>query len=432
MKKRVIKTTALKLSAAIIIFWPVSAFAYLDPGTGNALVAALFGLIGSVLFFSKNLYYKIKSKITGKKFTTKNPKRLAFFSEGRRYWSSYKDIINELIKKKIHFTYYTQDMDDPAFSIVGWGNADEDMDAFDVKYVGKGNKGYAAVSALKEPFLVTTTPNIGTAGYPIKRPKACSNLIHIFHTISCVAGYHKYSLDCFDTAILSGKEFEKDIRTLEQKRGLPAKFLPIGGLPYMDNLIKRATELDQHTDGKTVLVASTWDKRGLLRTYGSGFIKAIAAAGYNVIVRPHPYSYVFEADFINGLKEELKNLENVSFDDEIDNLKSLARADILIADVSGVRLDFIFAFNRPVISLETGFEGYDEYEYSDLESYWDVEIGKKMGAFLKKDEVGAIVEKIKENIGKSPSDIDKESIVANIGSSASIIADQIVEITNRG
>lgn len=52
---------------------------------------------------------------------------------------------------------------------------------------------------------------------PISKPKSCKNLIHIFHSISTVGGYHKYSLDCFDTVIVSGIEFENDIRTLEKK-----------------------------------------------------------------------------------------------------------------------------------------------------------------------------------------------------------------------
>ncbi|MDR1952241.1 MAG: CDP-glycerol glycerophosphotransferase family protein [Elusimicrobiota bacterium] len=418
----------LKLAAAIIIFLPVYAYAYLDPGTGNALAAALFGLIGSVLFFSKNLYYKVKAKITGKEIKTNAANNLAFFSEGRRYWIFYKDIIDELIKRKVGFTYYTMDMDDPAFEIMDLGDSNADLDAFDIQYVGKGNKGYAAISALKEPYLVTTTPNIGTPGYPIKKPKNCKNLIHIFHSISSVSIYHKHSLDSFDTAILSGKEFERDIRALEKKRNLPPKKLLIGGLPYMDNLIAKASRLDIKTDGKTVLIASTWDKRGCLKTYGADFIKQIAQAGYNVIVRPHPYSYVFEPDFIDKLAGQLKDFTNIKFDDEIDNLKSLARADVLVSDVSAVRFDFLFAFDRPIISLETGYENYDQYEYADLGYCWDVEIGKDLGAYVKKDEIGNIVEKIKGCINNKAS-IDKDSIVTNIGLSAEIIARQITDIS---
>lgn len=417
----------LKLALAIIVFFPTIAFAYLDPGTGNALVAAFFGLIGSLLFFAKNIYYRVKAALTGKKIAVMNaPKKLAFFSEGSRYWIFYKDIIAELIKRKIHFSYYTLDLDDPAFKILNLGDPSADIDAFDIKYVGKGNKGYAAVGALKEPVLVTTTPNIGTVGYPIKKPKDCKNLIHIFHSISSISGYHKYSLDCFDSVILSGAEFEKDIRSLEVKRKLPPKKLSIGGLPYMDNLIARAKTLDAQTDGKTVLIASTWDKRGLLRTYGAALIIKIAKEGYNVLVRPHPYSYVFEPDFIASLQKDLSGFGNIKFDDETDNLKSLSKADILISDISGVRFDFLFAFGRPVITLETGFEGYGEYEYADLDYYWDAEVSGRLGGYLRKDEAGGILSAIAENLAASKASIDKDLIVANVGRSDQIIAEQII------
>jgi CDP-glycerol glycerophosphotransferase (TagB/SpsB family) len=198
----------------------------------------------------------------------------------------------------------------------------------------------------------------------------------------------------------------------------------------MDNLIERASKLDKKTDGKTVLIASTWDKRGCLRTYGADFIIKIANAGYNVIVRPHPYSYVYEADFISALQKDLQEYQNIKFDDEVDNLKSLARADILVADVSGVRFDYVLAFNRPVISLELGDEDNEDYEYKDLDSYWNVEIGKKLGAYIKRNEIEKIVEKINENISRN-SLLDIDPIVTNIGSSAKVIAQQIAEIIEK-
>jgi hypothetical protein len=200
----------IKLTFCLLIFLPVCAYAYLDPGTGNALVAAIFGLFGSLLFFSKSVFFKIKAKITGDAVVQVQSK-LAFFSEVSKYWIYYKDILKELIKKKQFFTYYTMDMDDPAFRLLDFGDPNADLDAFDIQYVGKGNKGYAAISNLKESVLVTTTPNIGTLGYPVKRPKSCKNLIHIFHLVSSIGGYHKNSLDLFDTVILPGSEFEKDI-----------------------------------------------------------------------------------------------------------------------------------------------------------------------------------------------------------------------------
>ncbi|MDR3257128.1 MAG: CDP-glycerol glycerophosphotransferase family protein [Endomicrobium sp.] len=422
----------LKLVLIEVLFLPVCAHAYLDPGTGNALMAALFGLFGSLLFFSKNIYYKIKSKITGEKRVIVQS-NLAFFSEGGKYWIYYRDIIGELIKRKQFFTYYTMDIDDPAFDLIDYGNPEANLDSFHIQYVGKGNKGYARISNLREEVAVATSPNIGTPGYPISKPKNCKNLIHIFHSISSIGGYHKHSLDCFDTIILSGSEFEDDIRSLEKKRNLPPKKMLVGGLPYMDKLIERAAKLNSQTDGKTVLIASTWDKRGLLKTYGKELIEKIAQAGYNVIVRPHPYSYIYELDFINQLQEDLVSYKNIKFDKEVDNLLSMAKADVMVSDVSLVRFDYCFAFGRSVISLDTDYEKYSqEYEYSDLYGYWDVKISDKLGIYLTREEVTNtnVIEKIKEIIDKKSEKIkiDKDKIIANVGISAKVIAEQIIDI----
>ncbi|MDR2436927.1 MAG: CDP-glycerol glycerophosphotransferase family protein [Endomicrobium sp.] len=427
------KKNILKLILAVILFFPIYAHAYLDPGTGSALVAAIFGLLGSLLFFSKNFYYKIKSKFKSEKVSIVQSK-LAFLSEGGKYWIYYKGIIEELIRKKQFFTYYTMDMEDPAFSLLNFENvkSSKDLNMFDIIFVGKGNIGYARINNLKEPVIVTTTPNIGTQGYPISKPKNCKNLIHIFHSISEVGGYYKNSLDCFDTVILSGAEFEDDIRTLEKKRNLPPKKILIGGLPYIDSLIERAAKVDSQTDGKTVLVASTWNKRGLLKTYGEGLIEKIALAGYNIIVRPHPYSYIYELDFINQLQKELASYKNVKFDKEVDNLLSMAKSDIMLSDFSTIRFDYYFIFGRPIISLDTDFEKYfQEYEYSDLDEFWLFKISYEFGIYLKKEEVFDIVKKIKESINSKKAKktkIDKEKIIANIGSSAEVIAEQIMDI----
>lgn len=343
---------------------------------------------------------------------------LAIFSEGRIYWPYFKDIIDELVNKGVNFTYYTLDKEDPAFRHCA---------EFDIRYMGSGAFGYARISGLRQRYLLSTTPNIGTPGYPVQKPKMCENMIHIFHSVSGVATYHKYSLDKYDTVILSGAVFAEDIRILERKRGLAAKELLIGGLPYVDSIIERASAMCQATNGKTVLIASTWNKRGCLRTYGAEFIINIADAGYDVIVRPHPFSFKFEKEFIDGLIKAFEPYPNIRMDDEIDSLKSLAGADILISDISGVRLDYNFAFNRPVVSLETDDEEVDEYEHADIGYYWSVDISSDIGVYIKREDIGTITDVIRENIGRTIK-IDKELVVSNIGSSAKIIAGQITAL----
>lgn len=372
---------------------------YLDPGTGNALFAALFGILGSIAYFAKNLFYRL----TGKKQEVFKSD-LAIFGESKMYWVYFKDIVEELIKRKIKFTYYTMDMNDPALEIYDYGNPNADFSSFKVKFVGTGNKGYSAISNLKEKNILSTTPNIGCPGYPIKKPKNCKNLIHVFHGLGF--DYKKGSMDNYDTILLHQDIFADMFES---------KHVVYAGLPYLDSLIERAANLQSNTDGKTILIASTWGDRGLLKTYGSEFILDLANAGYNVIVRPHPYSYLYEKDFIEDLQ---KKLPNIPFSTEIDNLSVLSKADILVSELSGVRLDFYLAFKRPVISLESGVS--DEFEKNE----WLLNvIGNEIGIFVKKEEIKNLPQIVK-NLGERKL-IDENSILLNIGKSKMIIADYL-------
>jgi hypothetical protein len=378
---------------------------YLDPGTGNALFAALFGIIGSIAFFAKNIFYSLKGIITGKKQEAFKCD-LAIFSEGKIYWIYFKDIVEELIKRKIKFTYYTMDMNDPALDLHDFSNENEDFSVFKVKFVGSGNKGYSAISNLKEQNILATTPNIGSPGYPIKKPKNCKNLMHIFHATGM--GYKKGGLDNYDTILLHQSNFAN---LFENKK------VVLAGLPYLDTLIENAKSMQNNTDGKTILIASTWGSGGILKSYGSKFILDLANAGYNVIVRPHPYSYVCEKDFIDNLQKELPG---IPFSTEINNLSVLSKADVLISELSGVRLDFYLAFKRPVISLESGKR--DEYEHDE----WSVEISKDIGVYVKKEDVENLPQIVKSLSGRKL--IDENAILANIGKSKTAIADYLFSI----
>jgi len=378
---------------------------YLDPGTGNALFAALFGILGSIAFFAKNIFYSIKELLTGKKREVFKAD-LAIFSEGKIYWIYFKDVVEELIKRKVKFTYYTMDINDPALDLHDFGNENEDFSVFKVKFVGSGNKGYSAISNLKERNILATSPNIGSQGYPIKKPKNCENLIHIFHATGM--GYKKGGLDNYDTILLHQSDFAE---LFKNKKVVNA------GLPYLDTLIENAKALQNKTDGKTILIASTWGSGGILKIYGSKFILALANAGYNVIVRPHPYSYVCEKDFIENLQKELPN---IPFNTDINNLAVLSKADILISELSGVRLDFYLAFKRPVISLESGKR--DEWEHDE----WSVDISEHIGIFVKKEDVQNLPQIVK-NLSQRKL-IDENSILLNIGKSKTVIADYLCSL----
>ena len=68
--------------------FPAPSYAYLDPGTGNVLVYLAISLVGTVLYFVKNIVYAIMGKAKGERRPQQqlHHERILMFSEGRSYY----------------------------------------------------------------------------------------------------------------------------------------------------------------------------------------------------------------------------------------------------------------------------------------------------------------------------------------------------------
>ena len=179
----------------------------------------------------------------------KRERSLVIFSEGKNYWGTYKPIIDALLAKGQPFTYYSMDIHDPALTI--------ENDLMNSKYIGNGTMAFAKMNNLEADILLTTTPNIGTENYPIKKSAKIGSLIHVWHSFGdyTYAWYHHGSLDHFDEVLTAGDYMDPQIRLIEQKRGLKEKKLVALGVPYLDELAKERTGINAETDGKTILIA---------------------------------------------------------------------------------------------------------------------------------------------------------------------------------
>tara|TARA_B110000977_G_scaffold195611_1_gene274384 strand:+ start:777 stop:977 length:201 start_codon:yes stop_codon:yes gene_type:complete len=48
----------------LILIIPINAHAYIDPGSGSALTAAILAFFSGIFFYIKKYYYKIKKKFS--------------------------------------------------------------------------------------------------------------------------------------------------------------------------------------------------------------------------------------------------------------------------------------------------------------------------------------------------------------------------------
>ena len=328
---------------------------YIDPGTGSMLFTILIGVISAAVYGAKNLFIKLRFSLSGGKVkdTKTNNTPLVLFSEGRRYATVFEPICAELEKRQIPAVYMTADPNDPILT-------DKEYKTLKTQFIGEGNRAFAKLNMLKADIVLATTPGLDV--YQWKRSRDVKYYVHIFHACSDVTLYKMFGIDYYDALLLSGDYQIDQIRKLEALRNLPAKDLQIVGQPYMDVLLERKLkETKEGGSNKTVLIAPSWGESSVLKKY-DGIIDKIKETGYDVIVRPHPQSYVSELDFITKLQDKYPDIE---FNRDADNFDVLSKNDILISDFSGVMFDFALVFDKPVIY--TAPENFDSAPY---DAYW--------------------------------------------------------------
>lgn len=424
--------TSMKLYIFIIgILLFKDAYAYLDPGSGNALVCLFLSLVGAFFYYLKSFFYRIVLKLKGEKYTKKTDELIALVSEGKNYWYTYKPIVERLIEKKIPFIYYTMDFEDPALRI--------DNEFMNSKYVGSGNRGFAKIGSLKTRLMITTTPNIGCPKYPLRRPSRVKKLCHVWHSICDSSCYHLGALDFYDAALTVGGWVEEPLRTVEKIRKIPTKEVIPVGLPYFDELKKiydsRFNEAISERKGgalddnrsKVILLAPSWGSKSCIRTYGTEFIHKAIDKGYLIILRPHPQTVKVEGEFLKKLQNEFKYTSSLEFDFNPDATDSMMKSDLMISDKSGVRFDYALIYEKPVLTLDVPATSLDEYEAILLGRLWGEDEAKLIGVKLQPNQKDQIMDAIEKTLMFKPDDIKKlrESVLVNYGTSADRIVDWI-------
>ena len=405
-------------------FYPQAAHAYLDPGTGNALVYILVSLLGTAVFLVKSLGYRLLGlarKDGGRAADNHADNGILLFSEGKTYWLTFKPVIEALLAKEQPFTYLSMDIDDPALTI--------ESPLMYSRYLGKGSAAFARMGRYRARVMIATTPNIGTPGYPMPRPAQVECLAHIFHGIGDVAFYNKGSLDAYDAALLGGDFMLPNIRVLEKQRGLPEKTCVSLGLPYFDELAKNIQKKEGQSSPACLLIAPSWGEKSFVTQYGPESICTLAKAGYRIIYRPHPHSLQAEPAVVENVRQACKHYPNVEVDTELNGTTSMQQADLLISDKSNIRFDFAFLYEKPVLSIDIPAQELHMYEAADLERIWDDEAAARIGGILRPEEFALIAERVDEALHMPQGSLAalKAETVANIGTSGEAIAAWAIE-----
>jgi CDP-glycerol glycerophosphotransferase (TagB/SpsB family) len=229
---------------------------------------------------------------------------------------------------------------------------------------------------------------------------------------------------------------------------LPEKKVLETGLVYFDYL-QQSIEVKTNTkDKKTILVAPTWGDGGLFNKYGFSFVEDMAKENYNIILRPHPQSYVNDIELMNEVELRASKFSNISIDKRSTAIESMQNADLMISDISGIIFDFAFSLQKPIITFsDYSFDESRMLEINDVSSYtgaspkiWEMEVIKDITIQVKQansKEILATIEElvtnpeklneVKKNILKV-----KEEYVFNYGKAGEVVAKQIEDILENG
>ena len=367
---------------------------YIDPGTGSMLFTILVGILGAGIYAARGLVMKLRFVLSGGKAEKTDRKAVPFaiFTDSKRYWNMFGPICREFDKRGQELLYLTASPDDPALQ--------EKFDHVRCEFAGEGNRAYARLNMLSADVLLSSTPGLDV--YQWKRSKDVKWYVHIPHAVTDVTCYRMFGIDYYDTVMLTGEYMYDRVRELEQLRNLPAKELPIVGLPYMDEMLKRkeaAGPVPAHPT--TVLLAPSWGKSSILNRYGEDIFKALLATGYHIIVRPHPQSFTSEKELLERLQKAYPDSDQLEWNSDNDNFQVLRRSDILISDFSGVTFDFSLVFDKPIIYADTSFDKGPYDAYWMKEEPWMFTALPRIGQQLTKENLGSI-KKVIDTCMKDP------------------------------
>lgn len=377
---RSLKRTAYAASITALLMVPLfpgTAEAYLDPGTGSMLLSAVIGIAATLFFMVKTFYYKAAGlfyRVTGTSAPSGGRNALVFYSEGRQYWNTFKPVLQALDEAGEEAVYLTSGNDDPGLS--------HPFTHVRARFIGTGNRAYAAMNMLEAAVCVTTTPGLDVL--QIRRSPGVSHYAHLVHSATDAAFYKLYAFDYFDSVLCSGEHQMRSLRVLESLRGTREKELFRTGCPYMD-LLADELEAAQRSPAVSgaplrVLLAPTWGRNGLLHRFGLDLVLPMAEAGFHLTIRPHPQSRTSEPKLLETVKNALFRYPNVSWDHETSALRAMVDSDVLVSDFSGIVFDYAFILERPVVTvtMEMDTRGMDA---TDLPyPAWELTVLPRLGA----------------------------------------------------
>jgi len=293
---------------------------------------------------------KAREKADGKRFFKIEDKQLVFYSESSGFWKYFERIIAYVLQHSDLTVYYvTSDPDDRIFE-----NNHPQLRAY---YIGpKALTSF--MMKMDADMVVMTMPDLET--FHIKRSLVRKDVEYVYLDHG-IGSYHmvlrEHALDNFDTVFVYGPHHIAEVRASEELYGLPEKKLVETGFPLMDTLLSSVADVPQTpNDPPIALVAPSWQKDNLMDLCLPEVARPLIAAGFKVIVRPHPQYVRIFADRIQAFEELLADdvaAGRLTFERDFSSNSTVYTADVMVTDWSTIAQEFSFTTKKPALFVNT-------------------------------------------------------------------------------
>ena len=135
---------------------------------------------------------------------------------------------------------------------------------------------------------------------------------------------------------------------------------------------------------------------------------------------------------LDSIRQTLKQYPNLQWDCDRDGTRSMARADVMVSDLSGMVFDFAFLFEKPVITIKFDVNKVG-LEAADLPwDLWELTVLDTVGRRIGESELDALPGLIEQECGRH----DRRQMirqlrdhsVVNFGCAAKPVADELLRI----
>ena len=138
---------------------------------------------------------------------------------------------------------------------------------------------------------------------------------------------------------------------------------------------------------------------------------------------------------IKSIKKKFLTNSNFKLEVDLPDFNSFLISDIMISDWSGVALEFAFAFEKPILYIDSSKKIHNPDFGKIPQIPIEISIREKIGKIILPSEIRSIpneIEKIKQQLPEIKKEIKniRENKIFNVGSSEKIAVKQIIKLLN--